>query len=201
MRRTRTSPEKYPSKTGNGDRNTETGNGKPYNHITILPILPNISLIVAMASNNAIGRNNNLLFHLPGDLRRFKAITSGHTIIMGRKTLLSLPKWPLPDRRHIVLSGNHASKFPGCETVLSVREALDKVKDEKEAFVIGGGSVYRQFFPLARKLYLTLVHKDFEADTFFPGIPDEEWQEVFREDHHDDQNNFDYSYIDLVRKT
>ena len=153
-----------------------------------------------MASNNAIGKGNSLLFHLPGDLKRFKAITSGHTIIMGRKTLLSLPKWPLPDRRHIVLTGNHAATFPGCETVSSVKEALEKVKNEKEAFVIGGGSVYRQFYPLSGRLYLTLVHKEFEADTFFPGIYDEEWEQIFREDHHDEKNNFDYSYIDLVRK-
>lgn len=165
-----------------------------------MTISPNISLIVAMASNNAIGNDNSLLFHLPGDLKRFKAITSGHTIIMGRKTLLSLPKWPLPDRRHIVLSNDHAAKFPGCETVSSVEEALKKVKDEKEAFVIGGGSIYRQFYPLAGKLYLTLVYKKFEADTFFPGINYAEWEQVSREDHHDQKNNFDYSYIDLIRK-
>jgi dihydrofolate reductase len=153
-----------------------------------------------MASNNGIGKDNNLLFHLPGDLKRFKAITSGHTIIMGRKTLLSLPRWPLPNRRHIVLTNDHNAEFPGCEVVSSVAEALEKVKDEDEVFVIGGGSTYRQFYPLAGKLYLTLVHRDFEADTFFPEIDYPEWEQIRKENHHDERNNFDYAYIDLKRK-
>jgi dihydrofolate reductase len=153
-----------------------------------------------MASNNAIGKDNHMLFHLSGDLKRFKAITTGHTIIMGRKTLLSLPRWPLPDRRHIVLTSDRNAEFPGCEVVSSVAEALEKVKDEDEVFVIGGGTIYRQFYPLAGKLYLTLVHQDFEADTFFPEIDYSEWEQVNREDHHDEKNNFNYAYIDLKRK-
>jgi dihydrofolate reductase len=165
-----------------------------------LTISQNISLIVAMAANNAIGKDNKLLFHLPGDLKRFKSITTGHTIIMGRKTLLSLPKWPLPNRRHIVLTSNPDVKFTGCETVSCMEEALNKIKGEKEAFVIGGGSVYRQFYPLAGKLYLTLVHKEFDADTYFPGLDYAEWEQLRREDHHDEKNEFDYSYIDLRRR-
>jgi dihydrofolate reductase len=163
-------------------------------------IQKNISIIVAIAENFAIGKNNDLLFHLPNDLKRFKAITSGHTIVMGRNTLLSLPKWPLPNRRHIVITDNPADHFPGCETVFSIEEAIEKVKGEEEAFIIGGGMIYRQFFPVAGKLYLTLVHKNFDADVYFPEIDYAEWEEVKREDFHDEKNDFDYSYLDLVRK-
>ncbi len=160
----------------------------------------NISIIVAIAENFAIGKNNDLLFHLPNDLKRFKEITSGHTIIMGRNTLLSLPKWPLPNRRHIVITDKPDDNFPGCETVFSVDEAIEKVKNEEEAFIIGGGMIYRQFFPIAGKLYLTLVHKSFDADVYFPEIDFSEWKEVKRDDFHDEKNGFDYSYIDLKRK-
>lgn len=160
----------------------------------------NISIIVAISENFAIGKNNDLLFHLPNDLKRFKQITSGHTIIMGRNTLLSLPKWPLPNRRHIVITDKKNDDFPGCETVFSIDEAILKVKDEKEAFIIGGGMIYRQFYPLAGKLYLTLVHKSFEADVYFPEIDYSEWNEVAREDFYDEKNDFNYSYLNLVRK-
>ena len=160
----------------------------------------NISIIVAIAENFAIGKNNDLLFHLPNDLKRFKGITTGNTIIMGRNTLLSLPKWPLPNRRHIIITDNKEDAFPGCEIVFSIEEALEKVKDEKEAFIIGGGSIYKQFFPYANKLYLTLVHKPFDADVFFPEINYKEWKEDVREDHFDEKNKFNYSYLDLIRK-
>ncbi|WP_319231379.1 dihydrofolate reductase [Draconibacterium orientale] len=162
-------------------------------------IQKNISIIVAIAENFAIGKNNDLLFHLPNDLKRFKEITSGHTIIMGRNTLLSLPKWPLPNRRHIVITDKPDDVFPGCETVFSIDEAIEKVKDEKEAFIIGGGMIYKQFFPIAGKLYLTLVHQPFEADTFFPEVNYAEWNEVKREDLYDEKNDFNYSYLDLER--
>ncbi len=160
----------------------------------------NISIIVAIAENFAIGKNNDLLFHLPNDLKRFRAITTGNTIIMGRNTLLSLPKWPLPNRRHIIITDNKEDIFPGCEIVFSIEEAMERVKNEKEAFIIGGGSIYRQFFPYANKLYLTLVHKPFEADVFFPEINYSEWEEVAREDYFDEKNQFNYSYLDLIRK-
>lgn len=160
----------------------------------------NISMIVAMAQNGAIGKNNDLLFHLSGDLKRFKAITTGHTIIMGRKTLLSLPKWPLPNRRHIVITNDPNATFEGCETATSIDEAIAKVKEEEEAFVIGGGTIYEQFYPLCAKLYLTKVHRDFEGDTFFSVFNKDDWSEESREDLHDEKNNFDYSYINLTRK-
>jgi len=160
----------------------------------------NISIIVAIAENFAIGKNNDLLFHLPNDLKRFKEITSGHTIIMGRNTLLSLPKWPLPNRRHIVITDKTDDVFPGCETVFSIDEAIEKVKDEDEAFIIGGGMIYRQFYPVAGRLYLTLVHKDFEADVYFPTINYSEWKESSREDFYDEKNDFNYSYLNLKRR-
>lgn len=160
----------------------------------------NISIIVAIAQNFAIGKNNDLLFYLPNDLKRFKEITSGNTIIMGRNTLLSLPKWPLPNRRHIVISDKPDDQFEGCEVVFSIDEAVKKVKDEKEAFIIGGGMIYRQFYPLAGKLYLTLIHKNFDADVYFPEINYREWQEESREDLYDAKNDFDYSYLNLNRK-
>lgn len=164
-------------------------------------IQKNISIIVAIAQNFAIGKNNDLLFHLPNDLKHFKEITSGHTIIMGRNTLLSLPKWPLPNRRHIVITDKPNDSFEGCEVVFSIEEAIEKVRDEEEAFIIGGGMIYRQFYPVAGKLYLTVVHQDFDADVFFPEINFEEWEEFEREDFHDEENEFDYSYINLERKS
>ena len=163
-------------------------------------IHPNISIIVAVAKNFAIGLNNDLLFHLPDDLKRFKKITTGKALIMGKRTFYSLPKAPLPNRRNIVVTDIPGETFPGCETAYSVEEAVSLVKEEPEAFIIGGGMIYRQFYPLAGKLYLTLVHKDMEADTFFPDINFDEWQETGREDLFDEKNGFHYSYLDLVRK-
>ena len=160
----------------------------------------NISIIVAIAQNFAIGKNNDLLFHLPNDLKRFKQITTGYPVIMGRNTLLSLPKGALPNRRNIVITDNPEEKFDRCEMVFSVDEAIEAVKNEQEAFIIGGGMIYRQFYPLAGKLYLTLVHRDFDADVYFPEIDYSEWAETSREDHFDEVNGFDYSYLNLKRK-
>jgi dihydrofolate reductase len=162
--------------------------------------MSNISIIVAIAENFAIGKNNQLLFHLPGDLKRFKMITMGHPVIMGRNTLLSLPRWPLKGRRNIVISDKADDDFPGCEIVHSVTEANQLVENEPEAFVIGGGSVYRQFYPIANKLYLTLVHHTFEADTWFPEINYSEWKMLNQEDHYDETNGFSFTYLNLLRK-
>lgn len=162
-------------------------------------IYPNIAIIVAIGQNFAIGRNNDLLFHLPNDLKRFKKITSGHAVIMGKKTLFSLPKGPLPNRRNIVITDVPGESFDGCETVYSIEEAVEVVKDEQLAFVIGGGMIYRQFYPIAGKLYLTMAHQDFEADTFFPEINFNDWKELACENLFDEKNNFSYSNIDLER--
>ena len=162
-------------------------------------IYPNIAIIVAIAQNFAIGCNNDLLFHLPNDLKRFKQITSGHAVIMGKNTLFSLPKGPLPNRRNIVITDVPGETFEGCETVYSIAEAVEIVKNEQLAFVIGGGMIYRQFYPIAGKLFLTMAHQDFEADTFFPMINFNEWKELSRETLFDEKNNFSYSNINLER--
>jgi dihydrofolate reductase len=162
--------------------------------------MSNISIIVAIAQNFAIGKNNELLFHLPNDLKRFKEITTGHSLIMGRNTLLSLPRWPLPNRRHIVITDKPEDHFPGCEVVYSIEEAVEKVQNEKEAFVIGGGMVYRQFYPIANKLYLTVVNKSFDADIYFPEIDFSEWNELARQEHFDEINQFSYTYLNLERR-
>ncbi len=162
-------------------------------------IYPNIAIIVAVAQNFAIGRNNDLLFHLPNDLKRFKKITSGQAVIMGKNTLFSLPNGPLPNRRNIVITDVPNETFDNCETVYSIDEAVEAVKNEQLAFVIGGGMIYRQFYPIAGKLFLTMVDMDFEADTFFPEINFNDWMELSREKFYDEKNNFSYSNIDLVR--
>ncbi len=160
----------------------------------------NISIIVAVAKNFAIGLNNDLLFHLPNDLKRFKKITTGKALIMGKRTFFSLPRAPLPNRRNIVVTDVPGETFDECESAESIEEAIALVQNEPEAFVIGGGMIYKQFYPLAGRLYLTLVHKDMEADTFFPTIDFSEWTESSREDLYDEKNGFYYSYLDLVRK-
>jgi dihydrofolate reductase len=158
--------------------------------------MKNISIIVAVAKNWAIGKNNQLLWHIPADLKRFKQITLGHQLIMGKLTYLSLPKRPLANRTSIVITDIRDETFEGCITVYSIQQALDLCNDREETFIIGGGSVYRQFLPYANKLYLTVVHKDFEADTFFPEIDTNQWKLVEQSDHGPDETNeFSYSFL------
>ena len=158
--------------------------------------MKNISIIVAVAKNWAIGKNNQLLWHIPADLKRFKQITLGHQLIMGKLTYLSLPKRPLAKRTSIVITDIRDETFEGCITVYSIQQALDLCNDREETFIIGGGSVYRQFLPYANKLYLTVVHKDFEADTFFPEIDTNQWKLVEQSDHGPDETNeFSYSFL------
>ncbi|MDA3833265.1 MAG: dihydrofolate reductase [Spirochaetales bacterium] len=161
-----------------------------------------ISIIVAVASNNAIGKNNELLWHIPDDLKRFKKLTLGHCLIMGKKTWFSLPRRPLPGRNNIVMTDDPCECIGGgCITAYSVEDALSKCEEGKEVFVIGGGSVYRQFLDLADRLYLTHVHRDFDADTFFPDIDPGVWQVVDREDNlRADDREFSWSYVTYDRK-
>ena len=139
--------------------------------------MKHISIIVAIAQNLAIGKANELLWHIPEDLKRFKKLTTGHTMIMGKRTFESLPIRPLPNRRSIVITDIAGETIPGCEMAYSIDEAVSLCDPDGENFIIGGGSVYRQFMPLADRLYLTLVHKDFDADTFYPEINFDEWIE------------------------
>lgn len=160
-----------------------------------------ISIIVAIAENNAIGKDNQLLWHISNDLKRFKRITKGHGVIMGKKTYESLPKVPLPNRTNIVISDHPSDHFEGCITVFSIEEAMEKCKDDDEAFVIGGGSIYKQLLPFAEKLYITKVHKEFDADTFFPSVNYDEWELIESEKVvNDDQNDFNYSFLTYIRK-
>ncbi len=159
-----------------------------------------ISIIVAIAQNNAIGKDNQLLWHIPEDLKRFKALTTGHTIVMGKRTFESLPVRPLPNRRSVVITDIPGETIPGCEMAYSIEEAVLKMEEGRENYIIGGGMVYKQFMPLAHKLYLTIVHKDFEADTFYTDIDYSQWQEIAREDiSATDTLGFDYSYITYER--
>lgn len=135
-----------------------------------------LSIIVAIAENRAIGKDNDLLWHLADDLKRFKRITLEHTILMGSNTWLSLPRRPLPKRRHIVLSEVDGPDFAGADVAKSIPEALELCKDDKEVFVIGGGSVYAQMLPFADKLYITRVLQSYDGDTFFPEIDEAVWQ-------------------------
>jgi dihydrofolate reductase len=136
------------------------------------------SIIVAVAKNNAIGLNNQLLWHIPEDFKWFKKITSGSTVIMGKKTYFSLPKRPLPNRRNIVISDIPGEIIEGAEMAYSIDGAIEIADMEKENFIIGGASIYQQFFTKAQKLYITHVNKEFEADTYFPVIEPSEWDEI-----------------------
>ena len=160
-----------------------------------------LSIIVAIAEENAIGNKNQLLAHIPADLKRFKAITSGKTVVMGRNTWFSLPNRPLPNRNNIVITNIDGEQFEGATTVHSIDEAVSRCADGDENFIMGGAMIYKQFFPLAQKLYLTLVHKKFEADTFFPNIDYDEWNELERTEVNDDpKTDFAYTYLTIERK-
>jgi dihydrofolate reductase len=155
-----------------------------------------ISIIVAVAENNAIGKDNKLLWHISEDLKRFKQITSGNTVVMGKNTFYSLPVRPLPKRTNIVITDIPGEIIEGCAMAYSINEAIQLCHDTNENFIIGGASIYRQFLPLADKLYITAVHKPFEADCFFPEIATTEWKLISKEDcNSDTQNDFTYSYL------
>ena len=161
-----------------------------------------ISLICAIAENGAIGYENKLLFHLRADLQRFKALTSGHTIIMGRNTFESLPKGALPNRRNIVLSRSVTEAWANTEVFPSLAEAIANCTDEEKIFIIGGASVYAEALPLADYLYLTHVHSTpAQADTFFPSWNAQEWLLLQEETHPaDEQNEVSFTFADYQRR-
>lgn len=159
-----------------------------------------ISIIVAIAENHAIGLNNDLLWHIPEDLKRFKRITKGHKIIMGKRTFGSLPVRPLPERTSIVISDDPEDEFEGCIMAYSIEEALARCNPDEECFVIGGGMVYRQFLPLADKLYITRVHASFEGDVFFPEIDPAEWIESEVEPAREENRKMEYTFITYTRR-
>lgn len=166
-----------------------------------------ISLIAAVSKNNVIGGGNTLLWNLPADMKHFRDITRGHTVIMGRKTYESIGK-PLPDRKNIVITRDVNYFQPGIDIVSSLDEALrvaslehgkgfEENQDEVEVFVIGGGEIYRQSIEKANKLYITEIQQDFEGDTLFPAIDKNIWQETSREDYLD--NSIPYSFVEYKK--
>ena len=155
-------------------------------------------MIAAVAKNRAIGFQNKLLYWLPNDLKRFKALTTGHTIVMGRKTYDSLPKGALPNRRNVVLSKS-VNELPGCEVFTSLQAALESCQPDEDVYIIGGESVYTEALPIAERLCLTEVDDTpAEADAFFP--PYDDWHETVREAHETDEKHaFRYAFVDYER--
>jgi len=154
-----------------------------------------ISIIVAVSDDWGIGKENELLWHISEDLKRFKQLTTGKTVIMGKKTWYSLPRRPLPGRRNIVLTDIKGEIVEGSETVYSIEEALKLCSKNEEAFIIGGGSIYRQFMPFADRLYITHVHMNAPADVYFPQIDMKIWKIMEKEDFAiNDSNSIPYTY-------
>ena len=162
----------------------------------------NLSAIVAVDENGAIGKNGDLLCYLPADLKHFKNITMGYTIIMGRRTWESLPKGALPCRKNVVITRNNDFMAPGAEVYHSLEEALQATEQDEKRFIIGGGMLYKEAFAITDKLYLTRIHASFQdADTFFPSIDVSQWQEMSSEYHEaDERNAYPYSFIELRRR-
>ena len=158
-----------------------------------------LSIIVAISENNAIGLNNQLLWHLPADLKHFKELTTGNTIIMGRKTYDSIGK-PLPNRRSIVITRSTDLVIEGVEVVNSLAHAIELCKQNEEAFIIGGAEIYEQAMPYATGIHLTKVHQSYEADTFFPKINHAAWREINSITYPaDEKNNVAYTFSSLER--
>lgn len=157
-------------------------------------------MIAAVAENNALGKNNDLLWHLPLDFKRFKEITSGHHIIMGRKTFESFPR-PLPNRTHVIITRQKDFKHDGCIVVQDIEKAVAFCPKEDDLYIIGGGEIYKQFIHLADQLDITRVHNSFEADVYFPEIDPEIWEltsEIFNPK--DEKHLFDYTFQTFGRK-
>jgi len=178
-----------------------------------------LSMIAAVAENRVIGNKNTIPWHLPADFKYFKDITFGKTIVMGLNTFNSIGGKPLPGRKHVILNNDLNYIAPeNCEVAHSIDEAMEMIEEnpstrastelsrmssgqKSEIFVCGGASVYKQFLPMAQKLYLTYVHATPEGDTYFPEVNLEEWKETWREDHKaDERNSYDYSFVILERK-
>lgn len=174
----------------------------------IKPPSPNLSIIVAVAQNWAIGKDNDLLWHISDDLKRFKALTSDHTVVMGRRTFDSLPKKPLPKRRNIVLTHDEnfhydvpATATGTLEVAHSVASLLKMVEGEEETFLIGGATLYRDLLPWVGRMYVTWVYSDFEADAFFPKIDPSAFRQISLTDRMTDlESGLEYAYAEYVRR-
>ena len=161
-----------------------------------------ISIIVAVSEDLGIGKDNELLWHISEDLKRFKKLTSGNTVIMGKKTWESLPLRPLPGRKNIVLTDNLQESIENSVTAYSIDDALNKTEKNEEIFIIGGGSIYRQFMPIADRLFITHVHRKAPADIYFPEIDPGVWEIVEKEEFKaTETNGIPYTYIVYERKS
>ena len=157
-------------------------------------------MIAAVAENNALGKNNDLLWHLPNDFKRFKEITSGHHIIMGRKTFESFPK-PLPNRTHVIITRQNDFEHEGCIVVQNIEKALSVCPINENLYIIGGGEIYQQSISFADQLDITRVHHSFDANVYFPEIDPEIWELTSETFHQKDERHlFDYTFQTFVRK-
>ena len=160
-----------------------------------------ISLVAAASDNNVIGINNTLPWKMPADMKFFKNLTMGHTVIMGRKTFESIDNRPLPGRKNVVITRNKNFSSPGCTVLDSLDEVFKAFSNEKEVFIIGGSEIFNLAMPKANRVYLTRIHSTFAGDSYFPELTDKEWVEASRLDHQaDEKNPFPYSFIVLDRK-
>lgn len=162
-----------------------------------------ITIIAAIGLNNELGKDNDLIWHLPADLKRFKKVTTGHAIIMGRKTFESIGK-PLPNRRSIIITRNILYKKEGCEVVHSLEDAIKLIQDQEHAFIIGGAQIYREAIEkkLVDQLDITKVHQNFDADVFFPTLELSSWEEISEETFlPDDKNKYTFSFLSYKRIT
>ncbi len=160
-----------------------------------------LTLIAAASENNALGKDNDLVWHLPDDFKRFKALTSGHYIVMGRKTFESFPK-PLPNRTHVIITRQKDYTVPeGCIVANSLKNAIELCPESEEIFIIGGGQIYKQSIGIADKIELTRVHTTVEADAFFPEIDEDIW-EVIQSEYHpkDEKHEHDFTYLTFVKR-
>jgi dihydrofolate reductase len=160
-----------------------------------------ISIVVAIADHNVIGKDNQLIWHLPADLRHFKQKTMGHPMIMGRKTFESIGK-PLPGRTTIIVTRQEDYTAEGCIVTHSVQEAIEKAKElDGQVSIVGGAEIYKQALPLVDVIYLTRVHHTFDGDTFFPELNEAEWEQISAETHEpDEKNKYPYTFIELRRR-
>ena len=159
-----------------------------------------VTIIAAAGENNTLGKDNDLVWYLPDDFKRFKKLTTGHCIIMGRKTFESFPKL-LPNRTHIVITRRKDYHFKDVIVVASMEKALKATKNDAQPFIIGGGEIYELGLPFTEKIELTRIHEDFEGDTFFPKIDEKEWKLIAEEYHpKDEKHEFDFTYLTYVRK-
>lgn len=160
-----------------------------------------LSLIVAIAQNNIIGKDNKLVWHLPADMRFFRNTTMGHALIMGRKTFESFGK-PLPGRKSIVITRQKDWQHEGVTVVHSLQEAIGSAPGDEEVFIIGGADIYRQAMPFCQKMYITIIHFDFEGDTYFPPVDFSQWKLISDEMHlPDEKNHYSYSFRIFERKS